>query len=220
MSGLLQPFHIKDCALAAIATGVKAQTLVEFRDRTATVPLSCIYYHFWGGRLRTSFEFREYHNDFSHWAHHQLHDEVLAERLEILNPMDYRNLEDLRLELMDIIENRIEEQPFVPWVSLENSFHFIGSKIVVFDTRQVADKPEELVHILPQLTRSSLFYHFIDSARRIPEGGDDFSAWLQGDHEKYKSLIEAFRKIDPFLISMTDLQNRLVQIVSEYFLLK
>ena len=76
-------FLIKDCALAAIATGLHAQNLRELRDHLTDIHLGCIYYHFWGGLLRPHFDDPEYNNDFASWARHALHDVPLAERLGI-----------------------------------------------------------------------------------------------------------------------------------------
>lgn len=43
-------FFVKNCSLAAIATGDRASSLVELRDRIATIDEECLYYHFWGGQ--------------------------------------------------------------------------------------------------------------------------------------------------------------------------
>lgn len=213
-------FYVKDCALAAIATGIRAQTLLELRDRLSSIHPNCIYYHFWGGRLRTSFEHGEYHNDFSHWAHHNLHDDILAEQLELLNPTEYETMEDLRNELIEIMDNRLDEKEMIPWAKSDEQFYFLRSKMIIFQTAHRLTKPEELVTVLPLLSRSSLFYHFIDSARRVPGKIDDFSTWLQEYHDGYQELIAMLRKIDPYLISLSDLQQRLISIVGEYFIKK
>lgn len=213
----VSPFQVKDCTLAAIATGIKAQTLIELRDKLQSVNPSCIYYHFWGGRLRTSFEYREYHNDFSFWAHHCLHDDILAERLELLNPTDYDNMDELRNELVDIVDTRLDEREIYAWINSDEEFHFINSKIIIFETRFSINHPKELVQIFPQLTRSSLFYHFIDSARRTPEKVDDFSTWLLEFQGEFMDLVTAFRNIDPYQISLSHLQQQLIHITSNYF---
>ena len=64
-------FAIKDCALAHIATGRRAQTLRELRDILRDVHPGCIYHHFWGTLLRPQFSDREYNNDFAAWCHEQ-----------------------------------------------------------------------------------------------------------------------------------------------------
>ena len=74
------PFIVKDCALIAIATGLRAQNLPELRNRIQEIPQACLYYHFWGGLLRSKFDDPEFPNDFAYWARHSLQDKILAER--------------------------------------------------------------------------------------------------------------------------------------------
>ena len=59
------PFVIKDCTLIAIATGEEAYNLRELHNQLKTIHPGCIYYHFWGGMLRPSFDEPEYQNDFA-----------------------------------------------------------------------------------------------------------------------------------------------------------
>ena len=98
------PLYIKDCTLIALATGKRAQNLRELREHLRGIPTNCIYYHFWGGLLRPRFDDPEYHNDFAIWAAHSIHNKMLAERLAVIDPVAFRSLEDLRLELLDVIE--------------------------------------------------------------------------------------------------------------------
>lgn len=93
------PFLVKDCALIALATGQSASQLEDLRDELATVDVSSIYHHFWGGLLEARFDEREYNNDFAAWARHGLHDAVLAERLAVLDPGRYHDIEELRWAL-------------------------------------------------------------------------------------------------------------------------
>ena len=91
-------FAIKDCTLAILATGRRAQTLREMRDILRDIHSGCIYHHFWGTLLRPQFSDREYNNDFATWCHHSLHDNRAAERLAVIDPAGYSDLESLRQE--------------------------------------------------------------------------------------------------------------------------
>jgi hypothetical protein len=211
------PFYIKDCALATISTGEKAQLLTEFRDKLATIPPASIYLHFWGRRLRTAFEHHEYHNDFSFWAHHALNDDFLAERLELLDPTEYADLEVLRAAMIDIIERHLDEQETIPMAKREQQFYFLLSRIVVFNTRYQIKTPEELAPMIPLMSRSSIFYHCIDAARRTPFAENDFSNWLRGFGDQYQELIDQLHNLDPYFISLADLQKKLELITYRYF---
>ena len=213
----ISSFSVQDCVLAPIATGIKAQNAREFTEKLATVPAGCLFYHFWSGRLRSTVYYWEFHNDFSYWTHHCLHDNILTERLEILDPVMHKDIEELRAVIIDIFENRMDELENIPWAKKEDQFHFIYSKIVVFNTRFVMHDPKDLLDILPLMSKSSIFYHFIDGRRRTPENEDDFSRWLKSFSGKYDDLIFQLKKIDPFFISLSDLQTKLISVINNYF---
>lgn len=212
------PFFVRDCAFAAIATGEKAQTLAEFRDRLKIIPVDSIYHHFWQQSVETTLVQGSFYNDFSHWAHYHLHDDILAERLALIDPSQYYDLEKLRSDILDVLENRLDEQEGISWCLPANSFHFVRSKIVVFNTHYKMEHPRELVKTLPEVTRSSIFYHFIDARRRLEGGIDDFSQWLQGYHDEFTALIERLKNIDPYFLPLDDLQQKLILAVQDYFL--
>jgi len=210
-----EPFGLKDCALAAIATGRRAQNLRELRDNLATIHPDSIYYHFWGGLLRPRFDDPEYHNDFALWSLHSLQDAILAERLGIIHPNEFKDLEALRQELIDLIEERLDETEWIPWAKTDQQFYFVRSQLVVFDTRHRFRSPEEMGRAMPRLTVSSVFYHFIDAQRRSPVVMDDFSAWIRKSCRGYEGLLERLGKLDPFFSSLTELRNKLTSIFSE-----
>jgi hypothetical protein len=201
----VKPFAITDCAMLSIATGVSAENLRELRDRLGEVPESSIYYHFWGMRLRPRFEEPVYNNDFAHWAQEGLHDRRLAERLGVIDPPSFNDLSELRMELIDVIEERLEESELVPWAKPDEGFRFIRSILVVFDTGVRITRPEDLRDLLPSLSRSSLYYHFLDARRRSPEGEDDFRAWLASFGDRYDRLRGEIAMIDPYFSSLSEL---------------
>ena len=212
-----EPFEIKDCALAAIATGQKAQNLKELRDCIETVVPGCIAYHFWAGKLRPRFDDPEFNNDFAAWASHALHDKVLAERLGMIDPTSFDRREDMKQELLDIIEERLDENEHIPWTSADQQFYFITSQIVVFSARRTIVKPGELVAIVPEMTSSSIFYHFIDARRRTFGHIDDFRAWLYGFEDGYRDLCDILSNVDPFFSTLPELRQQLCDIFIDYF---
>jgi hypothetical protein len=215
-SQLSPPLLVKDCALITIATGIRAQNLRELRDKLETVHSSSIYYHFWGRFLSSSFEQPEFNNDFAAWARHGLHDYVLAERLAVVDPTEFPDLELLRQELIEIIEERLYESAIVPWAKTDQLFYFKRSKIVVFDTKQRIAEPRMLPQVLPSLSLSSIFYHFIDARRRPPEGVDDFSAWLDAFGETYAVLRNEIGSIDLYFSTMSEIRSRLAHLCTTH----
>lgn len=208
-------FAVKDCALLAIATGRRVYTLSELRSGLESVGDASIYHHFWGGLLQPRFVEREYNNDFAAWIQHSLRDAKLAERVAMLDPREYPDLSELRLDLLEIIDERLDEADYLHWMPAAQPFQFMRSQIVVFSTDKRVSTPAALLAILPTLPASSLFYHFIDARRRVPEAGDDFSAWLSDFGELGQRLRARLARVDPYFVTLRALRDQIASIFAE-----
>ena len=202
------PFVVRDCALVAIGTGKRAQNLRELRDHVLNIHEGSIYYHFWGGLLQPHFDDPQFNNDFANWSHYRLHDNVLAERLAVIDPTDFDDLESLRRELVEILEQRLEEVERPAWVPTDCQFHFIRSQIVVFDTGWRIEKPEHLPDLVSKMSVGSIFYHVIDARRRYPKGADDFQVWLRG-FGRFERICEKLASIDPYFVTLVALRRKM-----------
>lgn len=209
------PFRIKDCALVAMATGRRARLMPEFRREIATVPAQSIYHHFWGGLLQPRFEEREYNNDFAAWMRHGMHDAVLAERLAALDPTGYAGLEALRRELLELIDSRLDEVEYLSWARASMQFEFLSSQIVIFDTGRKVSQPADLAEGIGHLSTSSIFYHFIDARRRLPEGQDDFTLWLRSFGRDLEPVCDSLAAIDPYFGSVGELRQQLAAVLRD-----
>ena len=213
----VEPFVVKDCSLLTIATGKKAQNLKEMRDHLLDIHIGSIYHHFWGGLLRPGFDEPEYNNDFAEWVHYALQDHILAERLSVIDPAAFADLESLRQALLEVIEQRLDEIGTLPWAEPDMQFHFVRSQIIVFDTREKIEGPEQLVEAVSNLSVGSLFYHFIDARRRSPEMMDDFRSWLRSYGDGYEDLCSQLASVDPYFGSLVELRTQLTNLFANYF---
>jgi hypothetical protein len=213
---VVAPFEIKDCALITrTGNGLPAMNLREFRQGVSSCPIESIYHHFCETVLRPSFDDPEFHNDFARWARRGLHDHVLAERLEILDPYDFPNFEELRRTVLDIIDDHLSEISYIAWVDEGLSFHFLRATTVVFETGNSFSKPSELVRVISEMTTSSLYYHFWEARRRTEDQRDDFSHWLKNWQGRYDKVIEAIRNTDFYFMSLRELQKKLCTTIEE-----
>jgi len=204
-----EEFKLRDCALITISTGEQAQNLRELRDRLLVTHNGSIYYHFWGVMLRHTYIDPEYQNDFAVWASRALHDHVIAERLSLIDPNVYPSIDDLRRELVEIIEQHLYDREHVPWARTGEQFQFTRSQIVVFDTNQRVGMPEDFAQMIQRMSLGSIFYHFIDSRRRTDESLNDFSIWLSGFGDDYIPLINTLNSIDPYFTTLTNLRDEI-----------
>ena len=210
------PFVVQDCALITLAAGSKAQNLRELRNGLEAVPVNSIYHHFWGRLLRAQFDEPEYNNDFASWAYHGLHDKPLAERLSVISPTDFDNLDSLRQELIEVVEERLDESEVVPWATADQQFHFLQAQMVVFDTGLRYSRPDELLPELGSLPVGCIYYHFIDARSRTDERCDDFSAWLRGLGAEYQELTHHLCSLDPYFSSLKEIQQRITHLFNDY----
>jgi hypothetical protein len=205
------PFRFMDCALTILSLGRSAQNLRELRDGIAAVTPPSISHHFLEGLLKPAFDDPEYRNDFALWARRHLHDNVLAERLGGIDPMDYEEVEDLRQQTLDVIEDRLAELSYVPSVRPGREFYFLQAHRVILDTGLRAATPAELGAAIRHLPAGSIFYHFIEGRRRSPRHSDDFSTWLEAWGEGSVRGRQQLAAIDFHLWSLTELRVRIAR---------
>jgi len=211
------PFAVMDCALITLASGVRVQNLKEFREGLAKVPVDSIDHHFWGRLLRPQFDEPEYNNDFASWAFWGLHDKELAERLSMVTPTDFPDLESLRQELLEVVEQRLDERELIPWALADQQFQFLRSQIVVFDTGLRCTDPADLASHLRSLSTGSVYYHFIDARRRTALRCDDFSSWLRAIGGASAELASRLCGIDPYFSSLKELPQLVAGSFEQHF---
>ena len=211
------PFTVKDCALITRMAGVdNAINLRELRERLLNCPVECLFHHFCETVIRPTFDDPEFRNDFAVWAARDLQDRVLAERLGIINPYDYTDFEDLRHTVVEIIDDRLSEMPYIPWVKQGNDFRFMRAVTVVFDTGLQLETPEDLVSVLSEISLGSIYYHYVEARRRTENHTDDFSAWLAEFGKPTEGLIEVLAGVDFYYISLKDLKTQLVRATAPF----
>ncbi|MBN8279962.1 MAG: hypothetical protein J0M16_05095 [Gammaproteobacteria bacterium] len=207
---------IKDCALVSIATGRRAGSLPEFRDGIRAVPQESIYFHFWGRLLRPRFDDPEYHSDFASWVQHNLHDELLAERLAVIDPADFADLERLREEVVEVIDAHLQSALPV-YTRPDRQFHFRRCQTVVFDARHSIGAPEQLPEALRGMSLGSIYYHVIDARRREPVRKDDVRAWLEDLGGAYQALADQLGTIDPYFSNLAEIRDQMAGVAAGFF---
>jgi hypothetical protein len=212
----MSPFEVKDCALLVRMSGLPpAVNLRELRDRIAVCRENVLYHHFFETTLRPTFDDPDYRNDFAVWAKMYLGDRVLGERLGILDPYSLSSMEEMRMAVLEVIDDRLGELTMVPWVRPGDEFLFKEATTVVFDTGERIHHPKELAPAIQRMTNGSVYYHFLEALRRPPVGKDDFSTWLLEEGEKYAAYLVSLGSIDIQFHSLAQLRNELVRTLME-----
>jgi hypothetical protein len=202
-------FSIFDCAPVFITTGISAFTLRELIESLRIVHPGSIHHHFWGRLLRPVIDEPEYSNDFAAWVGRELGDKVLAERLSVIYPTDYIDVEELRQGIIDIIEERLDEDLISHAATARQPFHFLRFQLVVFDTGTRITDYSELADAVKEMSEGSIFYHFVEARNRNVKRCDDFSAWLESSADDYHQVCAELTAIDPYFSSLGQIRHRL-----------
>jgi hypothetical protein len=210
----MNPFEIKDCALLIRMSGLSAAVnLRELRDRIASCHPDVLYHHFCETPLVPSFDLPDYRNDFAVWAKRRLGDDVLAERLGMIDPYSLATLEDLRAAILEIIDDRLSEVTMIPWARPGQEFHFMQAVTIVFDTGERIPHPDEVISAVSRMTNSSIYFHVLEARRRNAPGLDDFSVWLQGCEGDWSHYIQAIRSIDVTFLTVPEIKKKLTELL-------
>lgn len=207
----MDEFVVMDCVLLTRMSGISpAQDLRELRDRLTACSSNSLIHHFCETPLRHTFDDPDYRNDFAVWSRQSLADNVLAERLGIIDPYEIPNVEDLRQSVIDIVEDRLSElAPMVPGMRGGREFYFIEATSIVFETPKRISHPNELSDAVKSMTPGSIYFHFLESRRREPLRKDDFSVWIEKFGEEGQRYADSISHLDFYFKTLLELRTEL-----------
>lgn len=192
------------------STGLKARNLRELRERTAVVSGESIFHHtyqyFLKGRVL------EYTNDFAHWAGESLEERALSEHLSNVDPYAFKNIEDLRMELLNVIDGYLKNFPEPREAMPGDEFYFNETVTLTSPLGIKAKNLAEFLIAIKYVDAAAIYYHFYEARVRL--GVDDFSKWLEDSLDK-KEVAERIRGIDPFMHSTEEIRKHIYEGIEE-----
>jgi hypothetical protein len=177
------------------------------------VPADSIHYHSHSHFLRSRYLGAPYPNDFATWAAIQVRDRVLGERLAVIDPFDYGDLERLRTELVSILDDHLASLQTIPRVVYGEPFDFMRSTIIEIPTGMAARTLREFCEALTRVDLSVVYYHFFEPVRAKDRRATDPAIWLEEDLH-LPALADRVRKLNPYVSSLDTLRTKLVTICS------
>lgn len=206
----IRPFEFKQCVNLIKSTGLKARNLRELRERTAVVSGESIFHHtyqyFLKGRVL------EYTNDFAHWAGESLEERALSEHLSNVDPYAFKNIEDLRMELLNVIDGYLKNFPEPREAMPGDEFYFNETVTLTSPLGIKAKNLAEFLIAIKYVDAAAIYYHFYEARVRL--GVDDFSKWLEDSLDK-KEVAERIRGIDPFMHSTEEIRKHIYEGIEE-----
>jgi hypothetical protein len=193
--------------------GLKARNPVELLTGIKTVPASCIYYHTHRFLQQHHYLSPEPPNDFAFWLMEILHLGSLGEEFLSMDTVSYCDLEKLRRDFVDILEDYIskdgENVDCIPGFE----FHFLACKTLVLPLPYTAHNLSEFAQMLSKVSIHSLYFHMFEARMRLGVPDNDFSQWLKGMGEV--QLAQDISKLDPYNITLENLRRKIIRMVEK-----
>lgn len=212
MEKAIAPFEFKQCASILKSTREKAKNLRDLREIIARVSDEAIFHHTYQYFLKG--HIYQYTNDFAQWAGESLEEEALAEHLSVIDPYEFKTIEDLRGALLAVIDRYLEDFPEPREAMSGDEFHFNETITLIFPAGIRAKNLAEFLMAIKYVDAGSIYYHFYEARVRLGGGIDDFSTWIETSLDK-KDLAEKVRAIDPFMHSIEEIRKHIIEVVEK-----
>lgn len=208
------PFAFVACLELREFTGLRAENERQLAELMEEVSLDSIHYHTHAFFLRHKFVAGAYPNDFATWAAVQVRDRVLGERLAMVDPGEFANLQGLREELVSVIDDHLRTLHVIPGVIAGEPFDFVQSSIVEIPTGIQVRTLQEFRDALLEMDVSAIYFHLLEARLRLGRGQNDFAAWLDHGLDR-PELAAKVRAVDPYAGSLERTRARLIQLCDE-----
>jgi len=203
------PFEFKQYTGILKSTGRRAKNLRELRGGIAGVSKESIFHHTYQYFLKA--HILEYTNDFAQWGGESIEERALSERLSNIDPYAFKDIDGLRAELTNVIDDYLENFPEPRDAAPGDEFYFNETITLIFSAGIRAKNLAEFLIAIKYIEPSSIYYHFYDARTRLG-GINDFSKWFENELGK-KELSEKIRLIDPFMHSIEKIREHISKLL-------
>ena len=209
---MVEPFRFTSVVELPEMLGRRARDEQELLELIEDVPLDSIYYHTAARFLRHEVVEASFPNDFASWAAREVRDQVLGERLGVIDPYDSPTLEALRQELVTTLDDHLARITVVPRVIHGEPFHFMRSRLIEIPTGLEARTLEELERGFARVDSSSIYWHTVEARMRRDHPHGEFAHWVE-DQLGEPELAARIAKLSPFASSLESMRLELIALV-------
>lgn len=205
----MKEFEFTDCVEIRELTGKRAEDEARLMELIDEAPDDAIYYHTHSYFLRHFYISGPYPNDFANWAAIQVRDKVLGEKLSAINPSAQNSIEDIRNELVEVIDRHLSSIKTVPSITYGQPFHLMKSKIIEVPTHLRASNLREFRDGLVVVDASAIYNHIFEARLRVKKGRSDFAIWFE-EVLGLKELADQVEQIDAYMYSLEGLREKIL----------
>jgi hypothetical protein len=206
------PFVFTGCVELRQTLNLRALDERELMDRLEDAPGAAVLFHTYGYFLRHGPVTMAYGNDFAAWVATQVRDQVLAERLAVVNPFEFDSLETLREELVTVVNDHLVRLSSVPRIEFGEPFYFQQSEVVQVPLGPGVTGLAEFRNALADVDTSAVYFHMIEARARLGRPADDFSEWIRASL-RLSALADRIARIDAYMTSLERVRARVLSLV-------
>ena len=207
-----RPFALTGCIELREILGRRARDERELMEEIEQAPAESIYYHTDSVFLRRPLVASAYPNDFATWVATQIRDQVLAERLGMVDPFLLGNVEDLREALLSLLDDHLEHLNPVPRVVFGDPFFFVRSHLIEIPTGLAASTLPALRAALAEVDVSAIYLHALDARSRLGIPGGQIAQWI-GEELGLDALAEQVGKLNPYVGGLERLREQMLALL-------
>lgn len=207
-----KPFEFRQCVTLLKATGKKAGDLQQLRDTIAVIDEESIFHHTYQYFLKG--HILEYTNDFAQWAGVFLEARALSEHLSNIDPFSFGSVDELRHELVRVIDSYRQNFPDPGAVLPGDEFYFNQTVTLIFPSDIRVKNLAEFLIAMRYIDGSSIYYHFYEARTRLGGRTDDFSKWFEEVLAK-PHLARRVQSIDLFMHSLEGIREHIIEAIEE-----
>ncbi|MBN2119719.1 MAG: hypothetical protein JW734_01510 [Candidatus Omnitrophica bacterium] len=193
--------------------GRVSRNVKELSEALANVPSASIYHHTHRYLEQHRYFSPEHPNDFSYWINNSLGLKKLGELVASLDIFQFRDIEDLRRELIKILKDYLVKTPSLRNCIPGEEFNFLSSRIFIIPTNFTAKNLEEFKDCIGKASIHSIYFHMFEARVRLKKGDNDFSYWLRTTG--YPGLADRLSRFDPYTYTLEGIRRKIIEAVTQ-----
>lgn len=211
---MAEPFRFYTESSVVLYTPYRADSLRSLLEGIRRVSGSSIFYHFFHALRRRHFTTFEYKNDFARWVALNFQEPRLAERLAVIDPLEFGSVRATRERLIEHLEEAAGSGEPLARVREGEEFRFVTLKSFVYPTGLEARNPCELACSVERAGLGSLFFHFIEARLRLGRPGNDYSLWLENECGE-PELAGEINRLSPYFHTFPELRSQIAALIQQ-----
>lgn len=210
-----QPFRFSSCIELREVLGKRAMDEHRLLELIEEVPADSIYYHTHSYFLRHAYTQQLYSNDFATWVVLYAQDRLLGERLGVLDPFDFSDIEQLRDEILRILADHLNHST-VPRCVVSEPFEFIRSHIIEIPLGLETKTLSEFHDALAEVEVGAVYNHVCEARMRKRPLSVDFARWLSSeDGLGLQELALNVERVGRLGLSLEGMRNKILYLCEQ-----